>query len=66
MCDKHLCKAFLRESPLLQTNVPEPFSAREAEKLKEGVPEGLSDVVRERGQRWAMEDRLVYCEYMQQ
>jgi len=26
--------------------------------LKEGLPEGLSDFVRERGQRWAMEDRI--------
>ena len=42
----------------LQTNLPEPFKAEEIEKLKEGLPEGLSDVVRERGQRWAMEDRL--------
>ena len=39
-------------------NLPEPFKAEEIEKLKEGLPEGLSDVVRERGQRWAMEDRL--------
>ena len=48
------------EYSLLQTNVPEPFSAFEADKLKEGVPEGLSDTARERGQRWAMEDRLEY------
>ena len=48
------------EFSLLQTNVPEPFSAFEADKLKEGVPEGLSDTARERGQRWAMEDRLEY------
>ena len=44
--------------------MPEPFSAKDAEKLKEGVPEGLSDVVRERGQRWAMEDRLEYCDFV--
>lgn len=45
---------------VLQTNLPEPFNACNVDQLKEGVPEGLSDVVRERGQRWVMEDRLSY------
>ena len=43
---------------VLQTNLPEPFRAQDVDKLKEGIPEGLSDAVRERGQRWVMEDRL--------
>merc|ERR1712226_1125228 len=43
---------------VLQTNLPEPFKAEFVNQLKEGLPEGLSDVVRERGQRWTMEDRL--------
>ena len=58
--EQHLCYSANILSSLLQTNVPEPFSAFEADKLKEGVPEGLSDTARERGQRWAMEDRLEY------
>jgi len=44
---------------VLQTNLPEPFKAQSVNQLKEGLPEGLSDVVRERGQRWTMEDRLM-------
>merc|ERR1711863_150417 len=40
------------------TNLPEPFAAKDADKLKEGIPEGLSDMAREHGQRWAMEDRM--------
>lgn len=46
---------------VLQTNVPEPYEASVAagNNLKEGVPEGLSDTVRGRGNRWMMtEDRL--------
>ena len=43
----------------LKTNLPEPFKAQSVNQLKEGLPEGLSDVVRERGQRWTMEDRLM-------
>merc|ERR1712062_551837 len=33
---------------VLQTNLPEPFKAQSVNQLKEGLPEGLSDVVRER------------------
>merc|ERR1712083_536761 len=40
------------------TNLPEPFAAIDVDKLKEGIPEGLSDMAREHGQRWAMEDRM--------
>ena len=38
---------------VLQTNVPEPYEASAAagNNLKEGVPEGLSDTVRGRGNR---------------
>ena len=37
---------------VLQTNVPEPYEASgAADNLKEGVPEGLSDTVRGRGNR---------------
>lgn len=42
----------------LKTNLPEPFNAVDVDLLKEGLPEGLSDFVRQRGQRWAMEDRI--------
>ena len=38
---------------VLQTNLPEPYeaSASAGDNLKEGVPEGLSDTVRGRGNR---------------
>ena len=36
---------------VLQTNLPEPYEASQDGDLKEGIPEGLSDTVRERGAR---------------
>ena len=45
---------------VLMTNVPEPFALNDSDNnLKpDGVPEGLSDRVLERGDRWVMENRI--------
>ena len=51
---------------LFQTNVPEPYRADDTESnLKEGVPEGMSDSINSRRQRWAMEDRIEQQQYQQ-
>ena len=53
---------------VLQTNVPEPYEAAGAAvNLKEGVPEGLSDTVRGRGNR-QVDSRIrleMYTQYFQ-
>ena len=49
---------------VLMTNVPEPFSLNDAgNNVKpDGIPEGLSDRVVERGDRWVMENRIELSE----
>ena len=47
-----------RLDAVLQTNLPEPFAAVDEDNLKEGLPEGLSESMMERGQRWTMDNRI--------
>ena len=49
---------------VLMTNVPEPFSLNDdGNNVKpDGIPEGLSDRVVERGDRWVMENRIELSE----
>lgn len=50
---------------VLESHVPEPFSANdEGNNLKEGVPEGLSEMGGV--QRWTMEDRMEHSHMLEQ
>lgn len=51
---------------ILQTNLPEPYQKFDEGNLKEGTPEGISDVVQNRGQKWSMEDRIEYSKTIYQ
>jgi len=43
---------------VLEVMVPEPYSNAPFEEDMRQIPEGLSETMMERGQRWSMEDRL--------